>query len=88
MNEEKATTRFEIVHRSPFGTTSESSLLEGLKYYLFILKDGITVGYKIADTDLEFWRTNSNMDIIAVCDIPYILSKEQADPEWKKVYQN
>ena len=87
MNDDMAIPIFEVVHRSPLGTTSVSSPLENLKYYLFILKDGISVGNKIEDSDLEFWRTNANMDIIAVCDIPYILSKEQADPEWKKVIQ-
>ena len=61
--------------------------LENLKYYLFIYKDGINTGNEINDSDIEFWRTNSHMDIIAVCDESYILNKNQSEPEWQKVNQ-
>lgn len=88
MSNDSATPRFDVVQRSPiFGTVSSKSPLEGLKYYLFICKDGINIGNMIDESDLKFWRTNANMDIIAICDIAYILSKEQSEPEWKKVIQ-
>ena len=83
----KITPRFDIVQRSPFGSASSISSLKNLKYYLFIYKDGINTGNEIDDSDLEFWRINANMDIIAVCDISYILSKNQSEPEWQKVNQ-
>jgi len=75
------TPRFDIVQRSAFGSASSISPLKGLKYYLFIYTDGINVGNKIDDSDLDFWRTNANMDIIAVCDNSYILNKDQPEPE-------
>lgn len=81
------TPRFDIVQRSAFGTASSISPLKNLKYYLFIYKDGINTSSEINDSDLEFWRININMDIIAVCDISYILSKDQPKPEWKIVNQ-
>ena len=87
MNDNSAIPRFDVVQRSAFGSASSSSPLEDLKYYLFVYMDGINVGNKIEDADLEFWRTNANMDIIAVCDIPFLLSKDQPEPEWKEVIQ-
>ncbi len=84
----KITPRFEIVQRSAFGSDSTMiAPLENLKYYLFIYKDGINTGNEIDDSDLEFWRINSHMDIIAVCDVSYILNKNQPEPEWQKVNQ-
>ena len=79
---------FDVVQRSLFsGEVYTKSPLKNLKYYLFLYKDGINVGNEIDESDLEFWRINANMEILAICDNPYILSKDRSEPEWQKIIQ-